>query len=41
MEALLAEHERLASKSNLSKSLEDVEKTIELLVNARDTLAAS
>ena len=41
MEALLEEHEKLSRKGNLSKSLEDVQKTIDLLVKARDSIAAS
>lgn len=41
MEALIEEHEKLSSKSNISKSLEDVQKTIDLLVKARDSIAAS
>ena len=41
MEALLEEHEKLSSKANLSKSVEDVQKTIDLLVKARDSIAAS
>ena len=41
MEALLEEHEKLLGKGNLSNSLEDVQKTIDLLVKARDSIAAS
>ena len=41
MEALLEEHEKLLRKGNLAKSLEDVQKTIDLLVKARDSIAAS
>jgi len=41
MEALLAEHEKLAKNRNLSRSIDDVQKTIDLLVSARDALAAS
>lgn len=41
MEALLAEHQKLANKGNLSKSVDDVQKTIDLLVNARKTVVAS
>ena len=41
MEALLEEHEKLCRKGNLSKSVEDVQKTIDLLVKARDSIAAS
>ncbi len=41
MEALLEEHEKLSRKGNLSKSVEDVQKTIDLLVKARDSIATS
>ena len=41
MEALLEEHEKLSHKGNLSKSVEDVQKTIDLLIKARDSIAAS
>lgn len=41
MEALLEEHEKLSSDGNLSKSVEDVQKTIDLLIKARDSIAAS
>ena len=41
MEALFEEHEKLSRKGNLSKSLADVQKTIDLLVKARDSIAAS
>ena len=41
MEALIEEHEKLSRKGNLSKSLDDVQKTIDLLVKARDSIAAS
>lgn len=41
MEALLEEHEKLCRKGNLSKSVEDVQKTIDLLVRARESIAAS
>lgn len=41
MEALLEEHEKLVKKGNLSKSVEDVQKTIDLLVQAREAIAAS
>ena len=41
MEALLEEHEKLLRKGTLSKSVEDVQKTIDLLVKARDSIAAS
>ena len=39
MEALLEEHEKLARKGNLSKSVDDVQKTIDLLVQARESIA--
>lgn len=39
MEALLEEHEKLARKGNLSKSVDDVQKTINLLVQARESIA--
>ena len=41
MEALLEEHDKLLRKGTLSKSVEDVQKTIDLLVKARDSIAAS
>ena len=41
MEALLEEHEKLLRKGTLSKSVEDVQKTIDLLVKARDSIVAS
>lgn len=41
MEALFKEHEKLLTKGNLSKSVEDVQKTIDLLKRARDAVAAS
>lgn len=41
MEALLEEHEKLSRKGNLSKSVEDVQKTIEILTKARDSIVAS
>lgn len=40
MEALLAEHERLSKSGTLRKSLDDVQKTIDLLVKARERIAA-
>ncbi|KAL9027371.1 MAG: hypothetical protein Q9196_004087 [Gyalolechia fulgens] len=40
MESLLAEHERLSKSGTFSKSLDDIQKTIDLLVNVRDTIAA-
>ena len=41
MDTLLEELERLSKRGNLSKSLEDVQKTIDLLVKARDSISAS
>ncbi|KAL8685666.1 MAG: hypothetical protein Q9218_007621 [Villophora microphyllina] len=41
MEALIAEHEKLSKSGTLSKSLDDIQKTIDLLINARETIAAS
>ncbi|KAI4168170.1 MAG: hypothetical protein LQ343_006609 [Gyalolechia ehrenbergii] len=40
MDSLLAEHERLSKSGTFSKSLDDIQKTIDLLVNARETIAA-
>ncbi|KAL8785015.1 MAG: hypothetical protein Q9213_003608 [Squamulea squamosa] len=40
METLLAEHERLSKSGTLRKSLDDVQKTIDLLVKARERIAA-
>ena len=41
MESLMEEHEKLCKKGNLLKSLNDVQKTIDLLVKARETIASS
>lgn len=41
MEALIVEQEKLANGGNLEKSLEDVQKTIDILVNAREAIATS
>ena len=41
MEALIAEHEKLAKSGNLSKSVQDVQNIIDLLSNARDVIASS
>ncbi|MCJ1267130.1 E3 ubiquitin-protein transferase rmnd5b [Lobaria immixta] len=41
MEALFKEHDKLLTKGNLSKSVEDVQKTIDLLKRARDAVAAN
>ncbi|KAI9837070.1 MAG: hypothetical protein M1819_000719 [Sarea resinae] len=38
MDVLQKEHERLSKRSNLSKGIDDVQKTIDLLVNARASL---
>ncbi len=38
MEALLAEHETLARKGNLNKTIADVQKVIDLLVQAREAV---
>ncbi|KAL1302760.1 hypothetical protein AAFC00_003108 [Neodothiora populina] len=40
MEALLAEQSKLEKKGNLAKTIEDVQKTIDLLTNARASVAA-
>lgn len=39
MESLVAEHEKLEKKGNLSKAIADIQKTIDLLSNARDQVA--
>lgn len=41
MDALLAEHERLSKSGTFTKTLDDIQKTIDLLVKARETIAAS
>ena len=41
MDALLEELKRLSERGNLSKSLDDVQKTIDLLVKARDSISTS
>ena len=41
MEALISEQEKLTKGGNLGKSLEDVQNSIDLLVNAREAIAAS
>jgi hypothetical protein len=41
MDSLQKENERLSKKSNLSKSIDDVQLTIDLLTNARDSIRAS
>ncbi|KAG9615979.1 regulator of gluconeogenesis Rmd5, partial [Aureobasidium melanogenum] len=40
MESLRLEQDKLDKKGNLSKTIEDVQKTIDLLVAARETIAA-
>lgn len=40
MEALLAEQANLEKKGNLERTILDVQKTIDLLQNARDSVAA-
>lgn len=37
----MQEHSRLATTGNLSKSVDDVQKNIDLLVKARESIAAS
>lgn len=41
MEALLEEHGKLVKRGSLSKIVEDVQITIDLLVKARDSIANS
>ena len=41
MDALYETHEKIAKNGNLSKSLQDVQKTLDMLVKARDSIAAS
>ena len=41
MEALLEEHGKLVKRGSLSKVVEDVQITIDLLVKARDSIANS
>jgi len=40
MESLQKEHERVEKKGSLKKSIDDVQKTIDLLLNARNAIAA-
>lgn len=40
MDSLLQEHEKLCKRGTLSKSIDDVQKTIDLLVKARDSIAS-
>lgn len=39
MDTLKTEHEKLQKKGNLSKSINDVQKTIDLLIKARAQVA--
>ena len=41
MDALIAEHEKLAKSGNLGKSVDDVQQIIDLLSNARSVIASS
>ncbi|KAI4180358.1 MAG: hypothetical protein LQ346_007012 [Caloplaca aetnensis] len=41
MEGLLAEHERLSQSGTFSKTIDDIQKTIDLLVKARESIAAN
>ena len=41
METVFDEHTKLLAKGTLAKSLEDTQKTIDLLVKARNTIQAS
>ncbi|KAL8754276.1 MAG: hypothetical protein Q9184_005166, partial [Pyrenodesmia sp. 2 TL-2023] len=41
METLLAEHERLSQSGTFSKTIDDIQKTIDLLVKARESIAAN
>lgn len=41
MEAILSAHEQLDKRGNLSKTLQDVQKTIDLLQGARDAVASN
>jgi hypothetical protein len=41
MEAIFEEHEKLSAKHNLARSVEDVQKTIDLLTKAREAIAAN
>ena len=41
MDVLRQEHEGLVQKANLGKSVEDVQKTIDLLIKARESIATS
>ena len=40
MDSLKIEHEKLEKRGNLSKSINDVQKTIDLLTKAREAVAA-
>lgn len=41
MEPLFQELDKITTRGNLSKSLDDVQKTIDLLTKARETVVAS
>ncbi len=41
MDVLQKEHERLSKKGNLSKGIDDVQKTIDHLTKARDSITTS
>lgn len=41
MEALIAEHEKLVKGPTLGKAVDDVQKIIDLLTNAKDVIAQS
>lgn len=41
MEALLAEQDRMIESGSLGKSVDDIQKTIDLLVSAREAVASS
>ena len=41
MDALIAEHEKLVKGASLAKGIQDVQKTIDLLTNARDVIQRS
>ena len=38
MDSLLEEHEKLSERVNLSKGLQDVQQTMDMLVKARDSI---
>jgi E3 ubiquitin-protein transferase RMND5 len=41
MDSLQKDHERLIKRSKLSKSIDEIQKTIDLLQSARSTIAES